>query len=86
MVSCLLKSGANAGSSRSWHAMGSCRKHGVVRDDSIITLGGIVGAVGKTGLAESGNFSLEDLDIRWIGGCMARTGSKGTRVDGFLED
>ena len=56
----------------------------MVGDDSVLALGCIVGAVGKTGLAESGNFSLEDLDIRWIGGCMARTGSKGTRVDGFL--
>ena len=64
--------------------MRSCRKHGVVRDDSIITLGGIVGAVGKTRLAQSANFSLEDLDIGWISGCAPRPSTKGTWVDGLL--
>ena len=64
--------------------MGSRREHGMVGDDPVVTLGGVVGAVGKTGSTECGNFSVENLDVRWIGGCSARTCTKGTRIDGFL--
>ena len=60
--------------------MGSCREHGMVGNDSVIALDGVVGAVGKTRSAQSGNFCLKNLDIGWIGGCAARTGSKGTRI------
>ena len=56
----------------------------MVGNDSIITLSGVIGAVGKTRSAQSGDFCLEDLDIGWISGCTARMGSKGTRIDGFL--
>ena len=56
----------------------------MVGDDSVIALGGVIGTVGKTGSAESGNFSLENLNIRLNGGYSARTGAKGTRIDGFL--
>ena len=64
--------------------MGSCREHGMVGDDPVIALSVIIGAVGKTRSAQSCNFCLKNLDIGWIGGCAARTGSKGTRIDGFL--
>ena len=56
----------------------------MVGNDSVIVLGGVVGAIGQTRSAQSRNFGLEDLDIGWIGGCTARTGTKGTRVDGLL--
>ena len=64
--------------------MGSCREHGMVGNDSVIVLGGVVGAIGQTRSAQSGNFGLEDLDIGWISGCADRLGSKGTWVDGLL--
>ena len=56
----------------------------MVGDDSVIALGGVIGTVGKTGSAESGNFSLENLNVGGISGCLARTGTKGTRINCFL--
>ena len=84
MVSGILEGGTNAGSSTGGHAMRGSGQHGMVQDDTVVTLSSIIETVGKFGPAEKSCLNLESLKICRILRTLSRMGSKRTFIDSLF--
>ena len=84
MVAGAGESGTNAGCGGGGHAMRGGREDSMVRNDAVVTLGGVIGAKTKGCAGESGQFDLLGKKESGVDRGTSRTSTEGAIIDGLM--